>query len=325
LFLKSNKGPEPAITTVAMASNESYGLRESFLSQSAPNISVNRIDFKREGLDRFEGFYAVILDNVLTPSECDELRSAAEASTAHGWERAMINIGGGLQRLMTESRNCGRIIWDSPEVIGKVWKRMQHVPEVREITTLKNAAKILGNGPVMRGETWKFTRPNERMRFLKYVGGEYFRPHCDGSYETPDGKECSYFTLHLYLNDAISPSGTEIAHLPKKDQIEAMRTGTMGGATTFHSMNMRHRLDVMPKAGRILLFQHRGLLHSGDEVIRGVKYTMRTDLMYIREEDHGDLKDQDCPSSDTYSSDEATNETEESWYASEYERLERAG
>ena len=39
-------------------------------------------------------------------------------------------------------------------------------------------------------------------------------------------------------------------------------------------------LDVEPKVGRVLIFQHRNLLHSGDDVIRGTKYTLRTDLMY---------------------------------------------
>jgi hypothetical protein len=43
---------------------------------------------------------------------------------------------------------------------------------------------------------------------------------------------------------------------------------------------MKRRLDVHPKAGRVLLFQHKGLLHSGDYVTAGTKYTMRTDLMY---------------------------------------------
>ena len=41
----------------------------------------------------------------------------------------------------------------------------------------------------------------------------------------------------------------------------------VGGATTFHSYNMMRQLDVLPKAGRILLFQHRDLLHSGDDVV----------------------------------------------------------
>ena len=39
-------------------------------------------------------------------------------------------------------------------------------------------------------------------------------------------------------------------------------------------------MDVDPKAGRVLIFQHRKLYHSGDDVVAGIKYTMRTDIMY---------------------------------------------
>ena len=51
-----------------------------------------------------------------------------------------------------------------------------------------------------------------------------------------------------------------------------------GGATTFHLGD--RRLDVDPKIGRVLIFQHSRLLHSGDEVISGIKYTMRSDIMF---------------------------------------------
>lgn len=46
---------------------------------------------------------------------------------------------------------------------------------------------------------------------------------------------------------------------------------------------MVDKYDVLPKAGRILLFQHRDLIHSGDDVLSGTKYTMRTDLLYSLE------------------------------------------
>lgn len=35
-----------------------------------------------------------------------------------------------------------------------------------------------------------------------------------------------------------------------------------------------------PKAGSVLLFQHRGLLHEGAVVTAGTKYTIRTDIIY---------------------------------------------
>ena len=43
---------------------------------------------------------------------------------------------------------------------------------------------------------------------------------------------------------------------------------------------MKRRLDVDPKIGRVLIFQHRRLIHSGDEVSAGIKYTMRSDVMF---------------------------------------------
>lgn len=73
------------------------------------------------------------------------------------------------------------------------------------------------------------------------------------------------FTIHLYLNDSK-------AEVPGADLV--------GGATTFFSNDEKRRLDVHPKAGRVLIFQHRRLLHSGDDVLAGTKYTVRTDIMY---------------------------------------------
>ena len=59
-----------------------------------------------------------------------------------------------------------------------------------------------------------------------------------------------------------------------------------GGATRFESLSLQpgKHLDVNPKAGRVLIFQHRDLLHSGADVVKGTKYTLRTDIMYTKEE-----------------------------------------
>jgi hypothetical protein len=85
--------------------------------------------------------------------------------------------------------------------------------------------------------------------------------------------ERSHFTLHLYLNDQDDDSGEKL----------------FGGATTFHTPydynRMQAHIDVAPKAGRVLMFQHRQLLHSGDDVLSGTKLTMRTDVMYSDQDD----------------------------------------
>ena len=96
--------------------------------------------------------------------------------------------------------------------------------------------------------------------------------HCDAAYrETVDGKHReTLFTLHLYLNDSKEAVGDDAGA-----ELE-------GGSTPFLSSNEQRRVDIHPKAGRVLIFQHRRLLHSGDDVKKGTKYTMRTDIMYER-------------------------------------------
>jgi hypothetical protein len=92
--------------------------------------------------------------------------------------------------------------------------------------------------------------------------------HCDGPYseEKDDKVFRTFYTVHLYLNDSVAEVGNE-AEL-------------IGGATSFLSSNEKIKMDVDPRAGRVLIFQHKGLFHSGDDVKKGTKYTMRTDIMY---------------------------------------------
>jgi prolyl 4-hydroxylase len=92
---------------------------------------------------------------------------------------------------------------------------------------------------------------NERFRCYRYEAGQYFAPHRDGAFWRDDG-ERSLLTFMVYLN-----------------------TGFDGGSTTFHE----HGVTVEPVPGRALLFQHL-LLHEGCEVKRGVKYALRSDIMF---------------------------------------------
>lgn len=107
-------------------------------------------------------------------------------------------------------------------------------------------------------ETWanrKVMGLNERLRFLKYEPGEYFAPHMDGCYMRENG-ERSYITVQLYLNE-----------------------GFEGGSTTFMNYGEKQRVEVVPKTGLVLVFQH-DIMHEGSKLVKGRKYTVRTDVMY---------------------------------------------
>ncbi|PJJ60979.1 prolyl hydroxylase family protein [Hymenobacter chitinivorans] len=90
---------------------------------------------------------------------------------------------------------------------------------------------------------------NELFRFYRYQRGHQFRGHFDGSYQR-SATEASCFTFMVYLNDNFQ-----------------------GGDTTFRD------LRVQPRQGMALVFLH-SLYHAGSEVTQGVKYVLRSDIMY---------------------------------------------
>jgi len=97
---------------------------------------------------------------------------------------------------------------------------------------------------------------NERLRFLRYSPGGQFKPHTDGSYVRPDNTARTLITLQIYLNEAF-----------------------VGGETTFLDWDADVRVPVIPKTGMILVFEH-DLYHEGSLVRSGLKYTIRTDVLY---------------------------------------------
>lgn len=308
----------------------SSNIPQGFLRGPPPsNATVHKIDFEKTNppVPAFKNRFAAVIDNLLSEEECNDLLRFAQESilpeneTSENasnepnqiWERAMINIGGGRQILSVDSRNCGRIIFDSPDLAQRILDRLMPYMKEWDLEHITNMPLATGLRPVQRKESFHLSRLNERMRFLRYEGGDYFRPHSDGCYFTPDGKERSLFTIHLYLNGEGEQDMQELnAAIRDAEGKEALRVGEdgeidlmaascnekeeethrglagdrpseqlLGGATSFTD-NLRgdDAFRVFPRTGSVLVFQQRGLTHSGDDVFRGVKYTMRSDVMY---------------------------------------------
>jgi len=101
--------------------------------------------------------------------------------------------------------------------------------------------------PVMSGR--QALGLNERFRLYRYAPGQRFAWHSDAPFRRESG-EMSLLTFMVYLN-----------------------AGYAGGATRFEAAK------VTGQMGLALVFQH-GLLHEGSEVVQGVKYALRSDVMY---------------------------------------------
>ena len=172
----------------------------------------------------------------------DECRAVVEATEKLGYESAQSYCH------MYRNRWNDRFMADDPDLAKFLWKRVKdHTP--RRIEAFDR--------------TWEVDGLNSRFRFCKYVGGQghYFGAHTDGMYRV-DNDHTSLLTCMFYLNG--------------KEEFE-------GGLTNFIDYNTRQlNHSIQPVPGLCVIFRQVDLrtYHEGTQVTKGLKYIMRTDVMY---------------------------------------------
>lgn len=149
------------------------------------------------------------------------------------------------------------------EAIGYEMAKVNAGSSQRIVNEIRNNERVLYSDQALAASLWlqlkahtpsqigmsKAIGLNELFRFYKYQAGQKFRRHRDESYQRNES-EFSYYTFMIYLND-----------------------GFEGGTTTFHNQ------AVEPEQGKALVFAHQ-LEHEGSEVTQGIKYVLRSDIMY---------------------------------------------
>ncbi len=116
---------------------------------------------------------------------------------------------------------------------------------------------------------------NKRFRFYKYDEGDYFSLHTDGAWpgSSVENKNLitdfyrdrfSQMTFLLFLSDDFEGGATEFLVDKKSRKFVSVRT-PKGGVLCFpHGMNPMH------------------CLHSSQEIISGIKYIIRSDILYAK-------------------------------------------
>jgi hypothetical protein len=118
-----------------------------------------------------------VIDGLFTDEELARFLATAEASGP--WEIARVNTGPNSSFLNTRYRNGERLIYDSFELSEEIFSKIR--PHLSDIEEVKH--------PFGRK---KMVRMNERLRFLRYPPGGFFRAHIDGPYITC--AQCLSFT-----------------------------------------------------------------------------------------------------------------------------------
>lgn len=192
-----------------------------------------------------------ILTDVLTPTECARLIHAAKRAATNdrqdgggGWEK--------LSRLFaSEYRGGDRLLVMDEPLAHELWQRIK--PGLTRDDVLRVRPIGFGNAG-----TWRPFRLNECLKLVRYKPGDHFSGHVDGPW-VPKLDESSIYTVIVYLNDDYK-----------------------GGCTNFRSENTQELLwRVTPRAGQALIFNH-DTYHEGEPVLEGVKYILRTEMMFQR-------------------------------------------
>ena len=172
----------------------------------------------------------------------DECKAIIQLSETKGYQ------GAAEYCFMYINRYNDRFMADDSELATFIWDRVKEYIPVR----------------VQAFEAeWELDQLNTRFRFCKYIGGQghYFGAHTDGSYVI-DANHRSVLTCMFYLN------GT--------NEFE-------GGLTNFIGYRTKElNYSVIPEPGLCVIFPQFNLdfYHEGTQVTSGVKYIMRTDVMY---------------------------------------------
>lgn len=201
------------------------------------------VPIRREEIDA--GIY--VLYGVMSPKECKRLITLAQGI---GFSHAGLAIGNDTYRVNLAARNNTRVVLDAPRLAKELWERIRTHADAKH-------------------EGLSLVGLNDRFRVYQYEQGQRFFPHVDVRTAVPLGETRASFMI--YLNGEFEGGSTRFFEVKEKKN----RRGEGRG----RKFDNRVRFTVRPPAGSVVVFDHL-LLHEGAEVTAGIKYAVRSDLIY---------------------------------------------
>lgn len=150
----------------------------------------------------------------------------------------------------TSYRNNDRQVVDDDRLSTLLFEEIkQYIPQ--QINTKGVGKHESGN--------WQLKRLNNRLRLCRYQPQQYFNKHLDGvHYESATVQ--SKLTFMVYLNGNEEFEGGRTLFFPSKTSDEIVQ-------------------EYLPEAGDLIIFDHN-IWHSGEVLQSGVKYILRSDILY---------------------------------------------
>ncbi|MFK7773821.1 MAG: 2OG-Fe(II) oxygenase [Saprospiraceae bacterium] len=154
----------------------------------------------------------------------------------------------------TSYRNNERQILDNQLLAETLFSKIKdYVPSQIEVEGIAKEEK----------GKWNLSQLNDRIRICRYLPGQYFNKHLDGIHFRSKELQ-SKLTFMVYLNSAKDYKGGRTLFFNSKEDDTVIQS-------------------FLPEVGDLIIFDHN-LWHSGEEVLSGEKYILRSDILYQKAE-----------------------------------------
>ena len=193
--------------------------------------------------------------NLLTDDECDQFINISESLGYH------VDSPVSLPHSVRHNNNVNWVVHHS--IDDQIWRRCGHL-----LTEHLEGESALGL--------------NARFRFYRYRVGDFFKPHTDGAWpgsRVVDGRlvhdaygdRLSQMTCLIFLSDDYS-GGRTLFYLPGSAEEGSSAQRAEGSVA------------ISTPRGAALCFPHghhpQHCLHAGEPVHSGIKYIIRTDVLF---------------------------------------------
>ena len=245
-------------------------------SFNVDNVGINIIN--KNNLDsNISGVFQIT--NVLTKMECQQF---IDLTNALGYTTdAPVSLPYHIRHMS----NCNWIVNDT--ISNTIFDRCKHYLPPYLSNTI-NDKYIIHNldeneqsmeGDINSNDGYYLRALNNRFRFYKYMEGDYFLKHCDGSW--PHTKIIDGNIIDdIYSNDRNSISHSLLTFLV------LLSDDYTGGNTTFYDDINGNALSIKTPLGGVLCFFHGNhalnIMHSGELIKNGIKYMIRLEVIYSK-------------------------------------------
>jgi len=218
------------------------------------DVNVQRMELWHQS-----GDCAFLLENLLSPEECDDIIAQSEAFGLRSCEYD--NSFRITDRVSVNACSLGDVLYERAR------------PYLGDVVVQGNS-KPLGIRKDLYNGRWQPKCLNQCFRICRYSPGGFFLPHFDMGWDDCNGLR-SIKTFMVYLNDDFS-----------------------GGDTSFFNEQQVHyrfpkrtnrTYALRPKKGSCLVFNH-SITHDGGKLFTGTKYILRTEVMYTNAKERVDCQ-----------------------------------